>query len=91
MADILLNHEHDLIHKAVGWMLREVGKKDQVVLESFLRDNYDELSRTTLRYAIERFGEGERKGWLRGNICSNGQSSLTSHEASHLLSQTGYS
>ncbi len=67
ISKILLKDKHDLIHKAVGWMLREVGKKNKDVLEKFLRENYDELPRTTLRYAIERFEEGERKGWLRGN------------------------
>ena len=55
---------NDLIHKTVGWMLREVGKRDRGLLEKFLRDNYSELPRTTLRYAIERFEKGERKGWL---------------------------
>ena len=64
ISKILLKDKHDLIHKTVGWMLREVGKRDRGLLEKFLRDNYSELPRTTLRYAIERFEKGERKGWL---------------------------
>ncbi len=66
--EILLGDKHDLMHKAVGWMLREVGKKDLSVLKEFLRENYNSLPRTTLRYAIERFEEGERKRWLRGDF-----------------------
>ena len=66
ISKILLKDEHDLIHKAVGWMLREVGKKDADVLRKFLKENYNELPRTTLRYAIERFEDKERKEWLRG-------------------------
>jgi len=66
IANILMGDEHDLIHKAVGWMLREVGKRNIIVLEKFLKDNYNELPRTTLRYAIEWFGESERKKWLDG-------------------------
>lgn len=65
VSEILLGDSHDLIHKAVGWMLREVGKRDEKVLKDFLRDNYDDLPRTTLRYAIERFDEDERKKWLK--------------------------
>ena len=64
----LLNDKHDLIHKAVGWMLREVGKKNILVLKKFLRENYSNLPRTTLRYAIERFPEKERKSFLKGEI-----------------------
>jgi 3-methyladenine DNA glycosylase AlkD len=66
ISKILLKDKHDLIHKAVGWMLREVGKRDRKVLEKFLRENYFGIPRTTLRYAIERFGEEERKRWLKG-------------------------
>ncbi len=65
ISEILMKDKNDLIHKAVGWMLREVGKKDKEVLEDFLRTNYKELSRTTLRYSIERFPEIERKKWLK--------------------------
>ena len=60
----LLSHRHDLIHKALGWMLREIGKKDKVILETFLQQHIRALPRTTLRYAIERFPGEERKNWL---------------------------
>ncbi len=68
ISEILLEDKHDLIHKAVGWMLREVGKKDEDVLKIFLKGNYKKIPRTTLRYAIEKFDEGERKRILRGEI-----------------------
>lgn len=66
ISKLLLSDKEDLIHKAVGWMLREIGKKDINVLKGFLRENYNNLPRTTLRYAIERFPENERKEWLQG-------------------------
>jgi 3-methyladenine DNA glycosylase AlkD len=59
-----LNHEHDLIHKASGWLLREVGKRDPEVLRGFLREHASVMPRTMLRYAIERLPEVERRGWL---------------------------
>lgn len=68
IADMLLGHPHDLIHKAVGWMLREVGKRDKETLLSYLEQNYHRMSRTTLRYAIEKLPEGERQLWLKRPI-----------------------
>ena len=67
ISKMLLGDSHDLIHKAVGWMLREVGKRDIEILKNFLRENYNELPRTTLRYAIERFPEDLRKRYLLGD------------------------
>lgn len=65
ISKILLKHKHDLIHKAVGWMLREVGKRvSQKKLEVFLKKNIKKMSRTTLRYAIEKFPEPKRKYYL---------------------------
>lgn len=68
VARILLQDEHDLIHKAVGWMLREVGKRDIRTEERFLRRLYKKMHRTMLRYAIERFPEGKRQAFLKGRI-----------------------
>lgn len=64
IATRLLSHKHDLIHKAVGWMLREVGKRDLDLLRSYLKTHHAEMSRTTLRYAIEKMNEDERQYWL---------------------------
>lgn len=69
IAELLLKDEHDLIHKAVGWLLRETGKQcSEKDLTCFLRDNYDHLPRTTLRYAIERFPPLRRKAMLAGRF-----------------------
>lgn len=68
MATILLHHSHDLIHKAVGWMLREIGKKNYEVEYNFLKEHYSTMPRTMLRYAIERFDEPVRQAFLKGSI-----------------------
>jgi 3-methyladenine DNA glycosylase AlkD len=76
IAKILLKDSHHLIHKATGWMLREIGKINQEVEEEFLQEHKSELSRTTLRYAIEKFPEDLRQEYLKTkqkNVNSNKQ------------------
>ena len=65
IAEILLNDKHDLIHKAVGWMLREMGKRDESLLLKFLEKNCKDMSRTTLRYAIEKLEQNTKKYFLK--------------------------
>jgi len=65
LSEMFLYEEHDLMHKAVGWMLREVGKKDEQVLINFLDKHYKEMPRTMLRYSIEKFDEEKRNYYLK--------------------------
>ena len=65
ISEMLLHDEHDLIHKATGWMLREVGKRNKNVLEIFLASRHKEMPRTMLRYSIEKFSPEERKKWMQ--------------------------
>jgi 3-methyladenine DNA glycosylase AlkD len=66
MAERHLADKHDLMHKAVGWLLREMGKRDPGLLRNFLKEHSHEMPRTALRYSIEKFSESERQRWLRG-------------------------
>ncbi|MCH7728940.1 MAG: DNA alkylation repair protein [Planctomycetes bacterium] len=68
LAEQFLDHSHDLIHKAVGWMLREAGNRDEQILEGFLSKHYSKMPRTMLRYAIERLKPARRKAYLEGRV-----------------------
>ncbi len=68
MSEKMLDHKHDLIHKAVGWMLREVGKRDFDAEYNFLIKHYKKMPRTMLRYAIEKFDEELRQSFLKGEV-----------------------
>lgn len=68
IADLLLHHKHDLIHKAVGWMLREAGNRDFTAEYEYLKPRYKTMPRTALRYAIEKFDEPLRQAFLKGTI-----------------------
>ena len=63
-----LHHTHDLMHKANGWLLREIGNKDMETLVEFLKNHYKTMPRTSLRYAIEKMDEGMRQDFLKGRV-----------------------
>ena len=68
LAELLLDDKEDLMHKAVGWMLRESWKRDNLQVEDFIKEHYAALPRTSLRYAIERMNPVQRKAFLKGSF-----------------------
>jgi 3-methyladenine DNA glycosylase AlkD len=68
LADLLIDDRHDPIHKAVGWMLREVGKRDQLIMEAFLAPRTMQMPRTMLRFTIEKLPEPRRQAYLKGRV-----------------------
>jgi 3-methyladenine DNA glycosylase AlkD len=68
ISNMLLADRHDLIHKATGWILREIGKRDLKTEEKYLKALYKKMPRTMLRYAIEKFPEEKRQRYLKGSI-----------------------
>ena len=68
LSETLINDSEDLIHKAVGWMLREIGNRDQEVEEEFLKKHYKQMPRTMLRYSIEKFSNERRQEFLKGLV-----------------------
>ncbi len=68
LADLLLQDRNDLVRKAVGWMLREVGNRDRASEEAFLADRYRSMARVTLRYAVEKFEPERRRRYLAGDV-----------------------
>ena len=68
LAELLLHDKEDLIHKVVGWMLRELGKRNYDLEDGFLMDHYRDMPRTMLRYAIEKFPEDRRQAYLKGTV-----------------------
>lgn len=68
LAEKFISHPHDLMHKAVGWMLREIGNQDYEVEYEFLKKHYRQMPRTALRYAIEKFDEEVRQDFLKGRV-----------------------
>lgn len=65
---LFFTHKHDLIHKACGWMLREIGKQDRNAETKFLNEHYKKMPRTMLRYAIEHYPETERRAYIEGTV-----------------------